>query len=143
MKPFHVLVAALSVGGTFAAVSATHAAAFDPVRLAGSMGEPGTARSIPCEALLVTSPRPCTKPVITVARGSQLPSAVDVLDDDALDRAAARVVDDPAGNVRTGPFQLQVSQDIYRIHGGPARLASSVASAGSAADETVLDISRE
>lgn len=142
MRPFHVLVAALSVGGTFATVSATQAAAFDPVRLAGSMGQPGTARSIPCEALLVSSPRPCTKPVITVARGNQLPSAVDVLDDDALDRAAARLVDDRADNARTGPFQIQVSQDIYRIHSGQARVPGA-ASAATTAVEAVLDLSRE
>ncbi|HTE52655.1 MAG TPA: hypothetical protein VK698_17505 [Kofleriaceae bacterium] len=42
MKRMHALIAALSLGGTIAAVSATQAAVFDPVR-AGSMDGPGAA----------------------------------------------------------------------------------------------------
>ncbi|HTE52656.1 MAG TPA: hypothetical protein VK698_17510 [Kofleriaceae bacterium] len=46
MKRLHALVAALSLGGAFAAVSAAQAADFDPVE-AGSMGGPGAAVEAP------------------------------------------------------------------------------------------------
>ena len=85
MKPFHILVATLSLGGTLAAVSATHAATFDPVPMTGSMGTSGAATSIPCEALLMTSPRPCTKPIVRALRGSVGNAAVEALSDEALD----------------------------------------------------------
>lgn len=139
MRPFHLLVAVLSLGGTTAAVSATHAAAFDPVRLVGSMGRPGKATSAPCEYLLATSPRPCTRTLIEAVRGNGAIASADLFGDTALDLAAAGVIDDKPDTAAPSQLRFEVSQDIYRIHGGPAQLASSAA-ARSASLEKVLDL---
>lgn len=83
-------------------------------------------------------------PPPAVFAGGNAPGApsLDAVLDHLDDRAAARAVVDPDGNVRTGPFQLRVSEDIYRIHSGQAGLPGA-ASATTPAVEAVLDLTRE
>ena len=140
MRPFHVLAAALSLGGTIAAVSASHAAAFDPVRMTGPMGKPGAAVAVPCDVLLATSPRPCTRTLVQALRGNGRNPVAELSSDAALDRHPGRVVDDPLDTARPRQFQIQVSQDIYRIYAAPARPADDAAAP---AVDAMLDLSTD
>ena len=134
MKPFHILVATLSLGGTLAAVSATHAAGLDPVPVAGSMGRPGAALRVPCDVLLAVSPRPCTKTLVQALRGGVGSAAVEALSDEALDLGAAEARPTDVYFIQAGDVILP----IYIEH--PVRLARGNEVARSAAVEAMLDL---
>lgn len=134
MKPLHILFATLSLGGTLAAVSATHAAAFDPVPMRGPIGEPGADSAPTCDVLLAVSPRPCTRTLVQALRGNGENGPALALGEDALDPGGARARPSDVYYLQAGDVILP----IYIEH--PVRLARGGAAARAAAVEAMLDL---
>lgn len=134
MKPLHILVATLSLGGTLAAVSATHAAAFDPVPMTGPIGQPGIGAAPGCDVLLAVSPRPCTRTLVQALRGNGENGPALALGEDALDLGSAEAKPTDVLYIQAGDVILP----IYIEH--PVRLARGGTVARSAAVEAMLDL---
>ena len=134
MKPFHILVATLSLGGTLAAVSATHAAAFDPVPMTGPIGLPGAGSAPGCDVLLAVSPQPCTRTLVQALRGNGENGPTLALGEEALDRGSAEARP-------TDVYYIQAGDVILPIYiEQPVRIARGGTAARSAAVEAMLDL---
>lgn len=112
IKRSHMLVA-LSLGGTLAAMSATQAAAFDPVPASGPMGAPGAAMAAPADVIFAMRPLDEERYVVGTVDGS---AAVDGLTEVALDLGASE-----SAVPRDGYIYLQAGDVVVPVYIGDSR----------------------